>query len=95
MRFGLVNGLGEEEEGEDGADSSKSGLEVEYHAPGRVGYDDTADEGAECGTDQSPGQEPAHGCGALGGTVDVTQDSGANNKEGSSFESGKDTEDEK
>lgn len=95
MRFGLVNGLGEEEEGEDGAESSKSGLEVEYHAPGGVGYDDATDKGTKCRADQCAGQEPTHGCGTFSGAVDIAENGGTDDEEGSSFESGKDTEDEK
>lgn len=95
MRFGLVDGLREEEVGEDCAEGCESGLEVEDHAPGGVSYDDAANEGAERGADQRPRKEPAHGCGALSGTVDVAEDGGTDDEEGCSFESGEDTEDKK
>ena len=95
MRFGLVDGLGEEEVGEDCAEGCESGLEVEDYAPGGVGYDYTTDEGAEGGTDQCSGQEPAHGCGPLSGAVDIAEDCGTDDEERGSFEGGKDTEDEK
>lgn len=94
MRFGLVDGLGEEEVGEDRADGGECGLQVEDYAPGGVGYDYAANEGAEGGADEGSGEEPAHGCGALGGAVDVAEDGGADDEERGSFEGGEDAEDE-
>lgn len=95
MRFGLVDSLGEEEVGEDCAYCGECGLEVEDYAPGGVGYNYAANKGAEGRADEGPGKEPAHGCGALGGAVDIAEDGCADDEEGGSFEGGKDTEDEK
>ena len=49
--FGLVDCLWEEEVGEDGGEGGEGELQVEQDAPGGVGYDDAADEGAEGRTD--------------------------------------------
>ncbi len=72
----------------------KCGLEEEDDAPGFEGYDDAADEGAQCWPDQSPGEEPAHGGGAFYGAVDVADATGADGEEGGAFERGEDPEDE-
>ena len=63
--------FGEEEDDEDGGETAQCGLEPEDVAPGAVGDDYAADEGAEGGANERAAEEPAEGGGAGGGGVDV------------------------
>ena len=51
--------------------TGQRGLQPEDVAPARVGDNDAADEGAECGSNQRAGEEEAVHCPTFDGPVDI------------------------